>query len=161
MSGTISDCDEWDGMEETIIITRSNKQATLLNTGIRNRILYREEELVSGDKLLVAKNNYYWSEEYEEIDFRANGDIATVTRVRGTEKRYGIKFAKVDLEFPDRNVEMEVLVNLDALYSDAPAMSRGQQMKLYNDIMLELEGNQRERYKALKKHPYWNALQVK
>ena len=89
------------GMEETMVICRSNKRANLYNIGIRNTILYREEELSSGDWLLVAKNNYYWTEGNKELDFIANGDIAVVRRVRRTREMYGFRFADVTLSFPD------------------------------------------------------------
>lgn len=162
MAEVISDCYDRDGLNETIVITRSNKRATQFNTGIRNTILYREDELVSGDILLVAKNNYFWSEQYETLDFIANGDVARVSRVWNTEKRYGLKFANVTLEFPDHNnIEVEAKVVLDALISDSPALNREQNQQLFNDIYHELEGDKRTRYQALKKNEYFNALQVK
>ena len=149
-------------MNETIVITRSNKRATMYNAGIRNQILYREDELVSGDMLLVAKNNYYWSEQYEGLDFIANGDVARVSRVRGTFKKYGFRFADVTLEFPDHdNIEIDVKVVLDGLFSDSPALSREQNMQLFQEIYSELEGDKRTRYKALKQNEFYNALQVK
>ena len=160
---TLSDCYDRDGMDQTIIITRSNWRATQFNGGVRGQILYREEELASGDLLLVAKNNYYWAEEYEDVDFIANGDVAIVRRVRGeVEQRYGLRFAAVVLELPDHNhTEMEVKVVLDCLLSDTPALKRDQQERLFNEVMAELPGDQRSRYRALKRHPYFNALQVK
>ena len=162
LSETISDCYGRDGMGETIVITRSNKRATMYNAGIRNQILYREDELVSGDMLLVAKNNYFWSEQYEELDFIANGDVARVSRVKGTFKKYGFRFADVTLEFPDHNnIEIDVKVILDGLFSDSPALNREQNEKLFYEIYSELEGDKRTRYKALKKNEYFNALQVK
>lgn len=161
MSEKISDCYDRDGLSETIIITRSNKRATIFNTGIRNQILYREDELVTGDMLLVAKNNYFWSEEYEELDFIANGDVARVERVRGIEKRYGFRFADVTLEFPDHGVEVDAKIILDGLVSDTPALSRTDSERLYTEINAELTGDKRTRYKELKKNPYFNALQVK
>ena len=162
LSETISDCYGRDGMSETIVITRSNKRATMYNAGIRNQILYREDELVSGDMLLVAKNNYFWSEPYEELDFIANGDVARVSRVKGTFKKYGFRFADVTLEFPDHNnIEIDVKVILDGLFSDSPALNREQNEKLFYEIYSELEGDKRTRYKALKKNEYFNALQVK
>lgn len=162
LSETISDCYGRDGMSETIVITRSNKRATMYNAGIRNQILYREDELVSGDMLLVAKNNYFWSEQYEELDFIANGDVARVSRVKGTFKKYGFRFADVTLEFPDHNnIEIDVKVILDGLFSDSPALNREQNEKLFYEIYSELEGDKRTRYKALKKNEYFNALQVK
>lgn len=157
----ISDCYDRDGISDTIIITRSNKRATLFNLGIRNQVLYREDELACGDLLLVAKNNYFWSEEYEQLDFIANGDVARVARVNGTHKMYGFRFADVTLEFPDHDVEVDAKVILDALTTDSPALAREQSERLFMDVQAELEGDKRARYRALKKHPYFNALQVK
>ncbi len=160
---TIGDCYDRDGMDETIVVTRSNKRATLFNQGIRNTILYREDLLTSGDMLLVARNNYYWAEEYDQLDFIANGDMARVRRVWGEiEHRYGLRFANVTLEFPDHDgLEMDVKIVLDCLMSDAPALSRDQSDRLFNEVMNELTGDKRSKFKELKKHPYHNALQVK
>ena len=47
------------GMDETMVITRSNKRANIYNQGIRNMVLGREDELCSGDLLMIVKNNYY------------------------------------------------------------------------------------------------------
>ena len=66
---TLSDSYNAVGLDDTIVITRSNKRAAIFNQGIRNQILYREEELTAGDMLLVAKNNYFWGKEYKEVDF--------------------------------------------------------------------------------------------
>lgn len=160
---TISDCYGRDGMNETIVVTRSNKRATLFNMGIRNSILYREDELVSDDMLLVSKNNYFWANDYEQIDFIANGDVVRVKRVWGEiERRYGLDFANVTVEFPDHdNIEMDVKIIVNCLSSDSPALSPTQNEMLYNSIMAELSGDKRSRYRELKKNPYFNALQVK
>ncbi|MBR1803487.1 MAG: AAA family ATPase [Muribaculaceae bacterium] len=160
---TLSDCYDGDAMEQTIVITRSNRRATLFNTGIRNRILYREEELSGGDMLIVAKNNYLWAEDYKELDFIANGDVLRVRRVRGeVERRYGLRFATVTVELPDHGgLEMDVKVVLDALLSDTPALTREQSESLFVQVWEELPGDKRNRFKELKKHPYFNALQVK
>lgn len=160
---TISDCYDRDGIDQTIIITRSNWRATQFNAGVRNQILFRDEQLASGDLLLVAKNNYYWSEDYDKVDFIANGDVAVVRHVRGeVERRYGLRFATVVLELPDHDsTELEAKVVLDCLLSDTPALTRQQQERLFGEVMAELPGDQRARYRALKRHPYFNALQVK
>ncbi len=160
---TISDCYDRDGMEDTIVVTRSNKRAMLFNQGIRNTILYREDLLVSGDMLLVARNNYFWAEDYEQIDFIANGDVARVRRVWGEiEHRYGLQFANVTLEFPDHDgIEVDAKIVLDCLMNDSPALSREQGDRLFNEVMAELPGDKRNKFKELKKHPYFNALQVK
>ena len=163
LMATLSDCYDRDGMEQTIVVTRSNRRASMFNTGIRNRILYREELLVPGDMLIVAKNNYHWAQDYEQMDFVANGDVCRITRVwSDAEARYGLQFANVTVVFPDHdNLEMDVKIVLDTLLSDSPALSRQQSEQLFNEVMAELPGDKRSRYKALKEHPYYNALQVK
>ena len=160
---TLSDCYGRDGIEESIVVTRSNKRATLFNLGVRNQILYREDELATGDMLLVSKNNYFWSEGYKELDFIANGDVMRVVRSRGeVESLYGLRFANVTVEFPDHgNVEIDVKIILDALTTDTPALTRQQNERLFSEVFEEQSGSKAERFKAMKKHPYFNALQVK
>lgn len=159
----LSDSYDHVGMDETIVITRSNKRAGIFNQGIRNQILYREEELTAGDMLLVAKNNYYWGKEYKEIDFIANGDIARVVRVRKHYEMYGFRFADVQLQFPDLDVELDARILLDTLTSDAPALSRDENERLYTAILEDYAhiASQRERMQRLKADPWFNALQVK
>ena len=160
---TLSDSFDSVGLDDTIVITRSNKRAGIFNQGIRNQILYREEELTAGDMLLVAKNNYYWGKEYKEVDFIANGDIARVVRVRKNYTMYGFRFADVQLHFPDLDVELEARILLDTLHSDAPALSREQNEQLYTAILEDYAHipTQRERLQRLKADPWFNALQVK
>ena len=160
---TISDSYDRDGMNETIVVTRSNWRSAQFNLGIRNRILYYEEELVSGDMLLVSKNNYYWARDDDTMDFIANGDVVSVTRVWGeTECRYGLRFANVTVQFPDHgNLEMDAKIILDCLASKTPSLTAAQQERLYSEVMSELTGDKRTRHRELKKNPYFNALQVK
>lgn len=161
---TINECYDKAGMDETMIICRSNKRANLYNKGIRNTILYREDELNTGDLLMVAKNNYYWGTDCKEMDFIANGDIAVVRRVRRTHEMYGFRFADVTLCFPDYNdLELDVKILLDTLHSDAPALTREESNRLfqavqedYGDITVK-----RERMKKIKEDTWYNALQVK
>ena len=152
-----------DGMDETIIVTRSNKRANIFNQGIRNRILYREEELTSGDLLLVARNNYFWSEKYEKLDFIANGDVARVVRVRRVCEMYGFRFADVVLYVPDYEEEMEANVILDTLHSESPSLTAEENTRLFNAVMEDYADvpSKRERLKRLKNDPWFNALQVK
>ena len=91
-----------DAIEETLLITRSNRMATDYNRAIRANVLYIEEQLQRGELLIVAKNNYYWTRKLKDVDFIANGDVVTVDRVVGTEMRYGLRFADVELSMPDR-----------------------------------------------------------
>lgn len=160
---TLSDSYDRVGLDDTIVITRSNKRAGIFNQGIRNQILYREEELTAGDMLLVAKNNYYWGKEYKEVDFIANGDVARVVRVLKRYEMYGFRFADVQLHFPDLDVELEARILLDTLCSDAPALSREQNEQLYTAILEDYAHitTQRERMQRLKADPWFNALQVK
>jgi exodeoxyribonuclease-5 len=160
----ISDSYDHAGMDETMIICRSNKRANLYNRGIRNTILYREDELNSGDLLMVAKNNYYWGSENKELDFIANGDVAVVRRMRRVREMYGFRFADVVLTFPDYDdLELEVKVLLDTLHSDTPALTREQSEHLFNAVQEDYKDItvKRERMKKLKEDPYYNALQVK
>ncbi len=160
---TLSDSYAQVGLDDTIVITRSNKRAGIFNQGIRNQILYREEELTSGDMLLVAKNNYFWGKEYKEVDFIANGDVAQVVRVRKRYEMYGFRFADVELQFPDLDVELEARILLDTLSSDAPALTYEQNEQLYTAILEDYAhiANQRERMQRLKADAWYNALQVK
>lgn len=160
---TLSDSFDKAGLDETIVITRSNRRAGIFNQGIRNQILYREEELTSGDMLLVAKNNYYWGKECKGVDFIANGDVAEVVRVRKYYEMYGFRFADVQLRFPDLEIEIETRIVLDTLSSDTPALSREQNEQLYTRILEDYThiASQRERMQRLKADPWFNALQVK
>ncbi len=159
----ISDSYDQVGLDETIVITRSNKRANIFNQGIRNQILYREEELTSGDLLLIAKNNYYWGKEYKEVDFIANGDVARVVRVLKRTDLYGFRFADVQLYFPDLEIEMEAKILLDTLSSESPSLTRERQESLFQQVMEDYYDvpSRREKMKRLKADPWFNALQVK
>ena len=109
------------GMEGTIIVVNSNKQANRYNQGIRNKIFFREEEISPGDMVMVVKNNYFIIDEEEDgSGFIANGDIAEVRKIRKYEERYGFHFADMLLKFPDYNLELESKVMLDVLHLDSP-----------------------------------------
>jgi len=160
------------GLDETMVITRSNKRANIYNQGIRNMILGREEELCSGDQLMIVKNNYYWTkgdgtvknEDNSVPTFLANGDHAVVRRVRRKEELYGFHFAEVTLSFPDYDdYELTATVLLDTLTSEAPALTREQQETLFNYVMEDYADIplKPDRLKKLKEDRYYNALQVK
>ncbi|WP_270535192.1 ATP-dependent DNA helicase [Phocaeicola massiliensis] len=160
----INDSYDHAGMDETIVVCRSNKRANIYNRGIRNMILYREDELNSGDLLMVAKNNYFWTEQCKEIDFIANGDIAVVRRVRRVREAYGFRFADVVLAFPDYgDVELEVKLLLDTLHTDTPALPKEQNDRLFYAVLEDYADItvKRERIKKMKADPHYNALQVK
>lgn len=154
------------GIDQTIVVTRSNKRANIYNNGIRARILGREDELTGGDQLMIAKNNYYWAETRENpaIDFLANGDVAVVRRVRRICELYGFRFADVLLRFPDYDDdEIEVKVLLDTLQSEAPALTKEQSDALFRAVEEDYAEVtiRRERMKKMKADPFFNAVQVK
>ena len=155
------------GKDDTIVITRSNKRANIYNQGIRNMILDREEELSSGDMLMIVKNNYAPLSSPScpsAPDFIANGDRAVVRRVRNEQQLYGFRFADVTLTFPDYDdYELTAAVLLDTLTSEAPALTREQQTQLYEGVLTDYQDipYKSERMKKLKEDRFYNALQVK
>ena len=160
----ITSCYEHDGMDETIVICRSNKRANIYNNGIRAQILWREDELNTGDMLMIAKNNYFWTEKYKEMDFIANGEIAVVRRVRRTRELYGFRFAEVTLNFPDQNdFELDANLLLDTLHTDSPALPKADNDRLFYTVLEDYADilNKRDRMKKMKADPHYNALQVK
>lgn len=152
-----------DGVEETMVISRSNKRANIYNQGIRNQVLFREEELSSGDLVQIVKNNYLTSEEIEGVDFLANGEIVEILRVRRTAEMYGFRFCDVLIRHLDYGIEMEMKILLDTLYSETASLSREKQNELYINVMNDYADitNKQEKYKKLKIDPFFNALQVK
>jgi ATP-dependent exoDNAse (exonuclease V) alpha subunit len=154
------------GAENVIIVTRSNKRANLFNQNVRNRIYLYEEDLCSGDKLMVVKNNYYWlQEEKTETNFIANGDMAEISRITRREKLYGFNFTECSLKFLDyENLpEMQVKIITDSLFSDSTSLTPQQQNLLFQEVMLDCEDLPEKWAKMayLKRSPYFNALQVK
>ena len=152
------------GMDETMVITRSNKRANIYNQGIRNTVLDREDELCRGDQLMIVKNNYYWGAGVESISFLANGDIAVVQRCRNVHELYGFRFAEVTMQFPDYDdFELTSIVCLDTLTTEAPALTHEQHLQLYNAVMEDYADIRfkADRIKKLKSDKYYNALQIK
>jgi ATP-dependent exoDNAse (exonuclease V) alpha subunit len=156
------------GIDDTMVVTRSNKRCNIYNQGIRNTILDREEQLCTGDRLMVVKNNYFWGiaekGKEESATFIANGDQAVVVRVRNTRELYGFTFADVWLRFPDYDdYETQTVVILDSLTTEAPALTHEQQEQLYLEIMADYADipHKADRLKALKNDIHYNSLQVK
>ena len=171
------------GADDCMIICRSNKRANIYNQGIRNRILDREDELCSGDRIMVVKNNYYWVEQEVRkliaergqlkeqpltpqlpLSFIANGDIAVVRRVRRTRELYGFRFADVLLRFLDYDdYEMETTVLLDTLQSESPSLTKEEADRLFQAVMDDYAHitTKKERYQQLRLDPHFNALQIK
>ena len=152
------------GTDETMVITRSNKRANIFNQGIRNTILGCEDELTTGDLVMVVKNKYLEKDRSTDLSFIANGDHAVVRRVRNIRELYGFRFADVSLEFPDYNkTELDTVVVLDTLVAEAPALTQEQNTKLFQSVMEDYTDIPRkaDRMKQLREDQYFNAMQIK
>ena len=165
------------GMDETIIITRSNKRANRFNEAVRRHVLFAEEEIGSGDLLMIVKNNYHYTGKQQQqdrqenpeqqpggTDFIANGDTARLRRIRRFEDFYGFRFAQASLIFPDYDdMELECQVLLDTLSSESPALTREQSSRLFFAVAEDYADipSKAKRYKEVRENPYFNAMQVK
>lgn len=153
------------GIENCLVVCRSNKSANVYNQQIRARLLYREEELTGGDQIMVVRNNYFWLPDSEATAFIANGDMAKITRVRNEEERYGFRFSEVQMEFLDYPEAGSITckVMLDTLQAETPNLSYEQSKKLYEGLSEDYAHitNKKERLLAIKQDPFYNALQIK
>ena len=153
------------GIDEVKVLSISNKRVLGINEGIRSRLLYREDILEKGDRIMVNRNNYFWLKNDKDIGFIANGEILEVEKISRIEARYGFLFGHVKisfLDFPDKD-PMELLVNLDLLTSSQLQLNQLQMRALFKEIDLELGHikSKAKRFKEISENPYWNALQVK
>ena len=163
---TLQDCYDRYGRDETIIITRSNKRANRYNEGIRRYNLSAEEEIESGDMLMVVKNNYHYAERDEKspMSFVANGDVVRLRRIRRFEEFYGFRFIDAQLEFPDYgDYQMDVKVMLDTLASESPSLTRDESRRLFYEVEKDYMDitAKGKRYRAIRENPHFNAMQVK
>lgn len=153
------------GLENVVLVCKTNRRANVFNQEIRRRILYREGELNTGDYLMVVKNNYFWLEEDSPMGFIANGDIVEIQRLRNFEELYGFRFVEATLRFVDYpdSPEVECKIILDTLTSDSPSLTGEESRRLFEEIMLDYADlpTRKDRLKAVKGNPYFNALQVK
>ena len=175
---------------DAVVICRSNKRANMFNQAIRSRVLQEEGELSAGDKLMIVKNNYFWSGQQSavsgqqsaassqqsavsgqkpaanrQITFLANGDMIEITRINKFEEMYGFHFADVDIQLMDYDdaPTLSVKIILETLHSDAPALTNDEAKRLYQAVEEDYMDIPRasDRRKAMKENPYYNALQVK
>ena len=162
----LQDCYDRFGRDETIVITRSNKRANRYNEGIRRHNLSAEEEIESGDMLMIVKNNYFYAEQDKDspMSFVANGDVARLKRIRRFEEFYGFRFIDATLQFPDYDdYEMQAKILMDTLSSESPSLTREQS----NQLFIEVEKDyaditvKSKRYKAIRENPHFNAMQIK
>ncbi len=154
-----------DGVEDTAFIVRSNKRANQYNQQIRIQIRSQENEISTGDYVMVVKNNYYWLKETSDAGFIANGDICEVMRITAIKDLYGFKFAEVTLRMIDypNQAPFETVLLLDTLHSESPSLTYEESTRLYEAVK-EDYADEKSKYKqflAIKKNKYFNALQVK
>lgn len=152
------------GEEETIILTRTNRRTNLYNQGVRARILWKEDALSTSDRLMVSKNNYFWTEQYENLPFLANGDMMEIVRLRNEREMYGFHFADASLRALDYDWEIDAVLWLDTLTTDSPEANYELQKVLYARIAEDypkLQRNKKKLTEAIYKSPYFNALQVR
>lgn len=152
------------GIEETIILTRTNKRTNIYNEGIRARVLWREDALSSGDRLLISKNNYFWTKDYEGIPFIANGDMLEITRIRNWREMYGFQFVDASLKAIDYDWEIDVVLWLDTLTTDSPESNYQLHRTLFDRISKdypELQYNRKKLIETIYESPYYNALQIR
>lgn len=151
-----------NGINNTSVICRSNKRANLYNQQIRTKIRWQENEISSGDMLMVVRNNYFWLDESSKAGFIANGDIIMVTKINETIERYGFRFARASVEMVDypKEKNLDLLLLLDTLTSESPTISYDQYQKLYKEISKDYKG-QKEINKKIKEDEFFNALQIK
>ncbi|MCU0378228.1 MAG: AAA family ATPase [Bacteroidales bacterium] len=151
------------GTDGAIVVVNSNSLANRYNQGIRTRVFYRDEEISSGDIVMVVKNNYFWLKDEEGGSFIANGDIAEVRRIRKYEEIHGMRFAEMTLWFRDSDRELEARVMLDTLMMDTPSLSAEKSRELYFSVLADHPGikSKRKQFEAVRNDPYYNALQIK
>lgn len=152
------------GEDDTVILCRSNKRAIRYNLGIRATVLFKEERLVRGDKLMIVKNCYQFLDDVEELDYIANGDIARLESIKHFEDRYGLHFADAVLSFPDYgDIEVSAKVCLDTLESESASLTYEQQNALYNGVSADYadRGSKKKIWEAVREDRYFNALQIK
>ncbi|WP_431157939.1 ATP-dependent DNA helicase [Winogradskyella poriferorum] len=161
----INDAYSNDGYEETAIIVRSNKRANLYNQQIRERILFNDSELTTGDYLMVVKNNYFWVKPTTEAGFIANGDIIEVLEIFNIKELYGFKFAEVKVKMVDypRMRPFETVLFLDTIKAESASLSYEESNRLYTEVSKDYanETSNYKRFLGVKNNKYFNALQVK
>lgn len=149
------------GAEETLVITRSNKRANEFNRAIRNIVMMADTPLQRGDRLVISKNDYYWSKENKLPSFIANGDIGIVEWVGRNEKVYGRYFCEVELFFPSDKSRISARIMMRSLMAEGPSVPKEEMEKFYTHVLAEQEGDISQKIKGAVDDPYYNALQAK
>ena len=152
------------GAEETIILTRTNRRTNLYNQGVRARILWKEDAISAGDRLMITKNNYFWTKDYEGIPFLANGDMMEIVRLRNWREMYGFHFVDASLRAIDYDWEIDLILWLETLTTDSPEINQQLHRQLFERISEdypELQHNRKKLVETIYESPYYNALQIR
>lgn len=150
------------GIEETLIITRSNKRANNINQAIRNQVMMVDGPLERGDRLVISKNDYFWSKQNKLPQFLANGETAVVDWVGKTEKMYGRYFTEAELTIPTDGSKLTAKIHLRSLMSEGPSLPEEEMRRFYNKVLAEQEGESlSQKIKAASTDPWYNSLQAK
>lgn len=149
------------GEEETLIITRSNIRANRYNMHIRNMVMYAEEPLQQGDRLVICKNDYFWKARNSQQGFISNGETAIVKWVGRTEKMYGRFFTETELFFPGDGSTIGAMLMLRSLMAEGPSIPHSEMERFFQIVCNEQEGGTHEKIMAAANDPYYNALQAK
>ena len=161
---SLSSAYDSEGLEQNIVICRSNKRANRFNQGIRNAVLYKEERISVGDLIMVVKNSYFWTEDEFDIDFIANGDIAEIVHIFGKESMYGFDFADITIRLVDySDTEINVKILLNTLETETPALSFEENKTLFYTILEDYAHlkPKKKQYEEVRSNPYFNAIQIK
>ncbi|MFO7616597.1 MAG: ATP-binding domain-containing protein, partial [Bacteroidales bacterium] len=164
LPGMIEQSHQQAGLEETIVVCRSNKLANRYNLGIRNMVLQYEEEIRMNDLVMVVKNNYHWLRDSPEVDFIANGDILEILRITGSRELYDLRFRDALVRFTDyRNLEFNAKLMLDTIYLDTPALDKERLREFFAAVSEDYYTVKGKKHKsdAIREDPFFNALQVK
>jgi exodeoxyribonuclease-5 len=160
----LQNCYDRFGLEETLVVCRTNKRANMYNKGIRASILYCDDELSQGDYLLVMKNNYHWLKGNEEVSFIANGDIAKVSRIKKHYELYGYRFVDITCQLVDyKEMEIDMRINLDSIATDGAGFSATEQESFLKKVLEDYTDipSVKKQYEAARENDFYNALQIK
>jgi exodeoxyribonuclease-5 len=153
------------GIDGVKVICRSNKDAWQFNQQIRQRVLYKDERLEAGERLMIVRNNYLWSEGRPKLPFLANGEMVELLYMRTGAERYGLSFREAGLQLVDLEEEptLDCTIMLDSLDAKEASMPAKVMDELYQQVRADLAMEFRGAHlkTAIRRHPHLQALQVK
>lgn len=149
------------GKDDSVVITRSNFRSNMINNTIRRHLLDAESPLMAGERIVISKNDYYWSKENKLKNFLANGEIIEILRVGAKTKKYGRWFAEIEFQVPGINEVISAQIMLRSLVADGPQIPREEMERFFNRVLAAAEGETSVKIKAALEDPFYNALQVK